>query len=118
MSPPTARRRPEASRSANVVQRLGGRGDVVTLERGPDGFVYLPVEGGRVGVRAIECPGDLFVCPTVATDEDWRSAAELAQKRLRRCRAGSGRWWSYTAVITEQARRRRGRLAVLPGGAA
>lgn len=67
----------------------------------------------------MELPDGRFVAVDErASDEHYALGAELARKRIRRCRQGSTNWHWYRAVIAEHERRRRLVLTVLPGGAA
>lgn len=83
-----------------------------------EGFTYFDVHGGRIGVRAIELPGDRFARPDRLTDEDWHSAAILATARLKRCRIGTKQWMAHTATVEESTRRRRAAMQLVHGGAA
>lgn len=66
---------------------------------------------------ALELPGGLFKSVDLATDDDYRAAAEVARKRLSRCRPGSDTYWWHRAVVAESDRRSRARFVVIPGGA-
>jgi hypothetical protein len=91
----------------------------------------LPVPDGAGGYQGsiegrMELPGGLFVAvDDRATDDDYRLGADLARKRLPRCKRGSTNWHWYRAVIAEHERReqsardlaefvRRRRLKALP----
>jgi len=67
----------------------------------------LPHSHGTAYVGGIlERADHYFVSLDRATDEDFRSAAELARRRILRCKLGSDRWWWYTCVIFTQERPR------------
>lgn len=66
----------------------------------------------------LELPDDDFVALEAATDQHFALAAELAAKRLPRCKFGSVNWHWYHAVIAEHEARRRGRITVIIGGEA
>lgn len=86
-----------------------------------DGKWCLPVPGEpweppRSISGLMELPDGRFVAvDDKATDEHYRLGAELARKRLPRCKRGSTNWCWYRAVIAEHERRR---LAVVTGGRA
>jgi len=51
-----------------------------------------------------------------ATDEQFDLGAELARRRINRCRRGSTNWLWYRSVLAEHGRRRGVPLIALPGG--
>lgn len=84
----------------------------------PDRCLPVPGVPGATVSGFMELPDGCFVAvDDRATDDDYRLGAELAHKRIRRCRPGSTNWHWYRAVIAEHERRRRARFTVLPGGA-
>lgn len=87
---------------------------------GPRWCLPVPVELGQPPASIegfMELPDGRFVAVDHrATDEHYRLGADLARKRLPRCKRGSTNWHWYRAVITEHERRRHARLTVLPGG--
>ncbi len=68
----------------------------------------LPVPGTMNGTISgfMELPDGRFVAvDDRATDEHYALGADLARKRIGRCRAGSTNWHWYRAVIAEDERR-------------
>ena len=87
-----------------------------TMEDGTSCPAVQFPDGRRFTRFAIEMPNDMWASTSVATDEHYQAAAELARRRLRRCSPGSDTYWWYRAVIEENNRRRKSRLTLISGG--
>jgi hypothetical protein len=77
-------------------------------------YLELPNAEGRVGIVALELPGQRFVNPRVATAAEWMEAGRPSASRLRRCRPGTSTWWGHRAIIAEAERRGNARLLAGP----